>query len=221
MDKKYRAARVWSNRELKKYAHEFSGSVINVSAWKDEDKEGDKYQSYFKNASEYSITNYGGHMGVSGGVEIPEYSLDLSIAIPIDMKQKFDVVFNHTTLEHIYENRIAFKNLCDLGKEAVIVVVPWVQQVHIVEGGFCDYWRYSPFAMELLFEENGYNLVICTYNDNLNTSVYLFCIGIRKEVMEKYPQFKKIALNNVEPAGGWVGRSFVRKCIDNIKTLMK
>ena len=58
MDKKFRAARIWSNQELRKYAPWLGGAVVNVSAWKDKDKEGDSYQNYFVNAESYSITNY-------------------------------------------------------------------------------------------------------------------------------------------------------------------
>ena len=39
-DRKFKVPRYWSNEELKKFAHLFKGSVINVSAWKDVDKQG-------------------------------------------------------------------------------------------------------------------------------------------------------------------------------------
>lgn len=57
-DRKFRIPRIWSNRELKKFAKLFRGTVVNVSGWKDNDKEGANYREYFINASEYWITNY-------------------------------------------------------------------------------------------------------------------------------------------------------------------
>ena len=59
-DPKYRRARIWSNKELKKIAPKFSGDVINVSGWVDEDKEGKIYREYFVNANTYTISNLGG-----------------------------------------------------------------------------------------------------------------------------------------------------------------
>ena len=38
IDRKFRVARNWSNQEIKRFAPLFSGRVINVSAWNDEDK---------------------------------------------------------------------------------------------------------------------------------------------------------------------------------------
>ena len=215
MDKKFRAARVWSNNELRKHACNFFGSVVNVSAWQDSDKEGDHYKNYFSNATSYVITNYGGKMGTSEDVNYEEYDLDLSVPLRNEFIQKFDIVFNHTTLEHVYENRLAFKNLCDMAKDAVIVVVPWLQEVHVVSGGFSDFWRYSPFAMEKLYEENGFDMVVCTYNNEKNVSVYLFCIGIRKEKIGKYPMYKKLSVENKLPAGCLVGQISIIERIQN------
>lgn len=217
IDRKFRAARIWSNEELKKYAKLFGGEIVNVSAWKDEDKQGGFYKEYFVNADSYSITNYGGTYGESGGeIDLPEYALDLTSPLPEFLSLKFDTVFNHTTLEHIYDNRLAFKNLCNMARDAVIVVVPWVQQVHIVEGAFNDYWRYSPYAMELLYNENGFDMVVCNWNNDFDSAVYLFCIGIRKDKREKYPGFEKVKVTNDIPAGRWIGTYRSRDRIVNV-----
>ncbi len=204
--RKFRAARVWSNKQLKQYAHIFKGSIVNVSAWKDKDKEGGSYHDYFLNAESYSITNYGGASGESEG-ELPydEYELDLTQPLPSTLYKRFTTVFNHTTLEHVYDNRLAFKNLCDMACEAVIVVVPWLQEVHISPGAYDDYWRYSPYAMKRFFEENGFSMVVCNYNNDFDTAVYLFCIGIRNEVINRYPMFRKIDIDDSNPAGSWLG----------------
>ena len=51
MDNKFRKPRIWSNKVLKEMAYLFEGNVGNISGWKDNDKQGKKYRSYFKNAS--------------------------------------------------------------------------------------------------------------------------------------------------------------------------
>ena len=40
IDRKFRVPRIWSNKELKKFASLFSGEIINVSGWMDNDKQG-------------------------------------------------------------------------------------------------------------------------------------------------------------------------------------
>lgn len=209
-------------RAIEKICSPFCGGVVNVSGWNDNDKQGGKYRDYFINASSYSITNYGGVRGkAQSDIQIDEYQVDLTKAIPDSLIGKFDVAFNHTTLEHIYDNRTAFRNLCRLAQDAVIVVVPWVQEVHVTES-FSDYWRYSPYAMEKLFDENGFSMVICSYNDDQDTAVYLFCIGIRNEKLKKYPMFSKVNLSNDKPAGGWIGRpSLIDRIIGKIQSRMR
>jgi len=39
IDNKFQVPRIWSNAELRKFAHLFSGSIVNVSGWIDKDKE--------------------------------------------------------------------------------------------------------------------------------------------------------------------------------------
>ena len=56
IDKKYRITRVWSNQEIKKFSSFAKGDVANVSAWKDQDKQGKNYKDYFTNAKSYTIT---------------------------------------------------------------------------------------------------------------------------------------------------------------------
>lgn len=96
-DRKHRLPRKWSNKELKEISHAFSGDIVNVSAWKDIDKEGKKYKEYFKNAKSYSITNYHEEKRGYQGYE-NEIFLDLEEDLGDSMKGNFDVVFNHTVL---------------------------------------------------------------------------------------------------------------------------
>ena len=175
IDRKYRVPRIWSNRELKKFAHLFSGEVINVSAWKDQDKEGKRYREYFPNAQSYSISNYKAEvMGFQGFDN--EFYLDLSQDPDPKYLRRFDVVFNHTTLEHIYNIQKAFANLCSLSRDIVILVVPFLQPMH---GDYGDYWRLTPSTVRNLFAENDFTLLYLTFNNQKKASVYIFAIASR------------------------------------------
>jgi len=172
-DRKFRMPRIWSNSELKKYAQIFSGSVVNVSGWKDIDKQGKKYQEYFINAQNYEISNYKSEKKGLQGLK-NEFYLDLTDDLNNSLIGKYDVVFNHTTLEHIYNVKKAFKNLCLLSKDMVIIVVPFLQQMH---GNYGDFWRFTPLTVKKLFEENGLKLLYLSFNNHKKTSIYIFAIG--------------------------------------------
>lgn len=169
--------RRWSNTELRRWGKLFSGKVINVSGWDDRDKDGGRYQDYFPHHTAYVISNFRGARGWSGTPN--EVFLDLTAELPENLKRQFDVVFNHTTLEHIFDIRQAMANLCELSRDIAIVVVPFFQAVHWDPGSFSDYWRPTPFAMEAMFQENGLEMLYCSYNDNPIFNVYLFCIASR------------------------------------------
>jgi len=176
VDKLYRVPRIWSNCELRKVAGLFRGSVINVSAWKDEDKEGNVYKEYFTKADSYTITNFDSDKrGMQG--KINEIYLDLEKELPAEMRGKYDVVFNHTTLEHVYDFRKAVKNICALSRDIVIIVVPFLQPMH---GDYGDYWRFSPLAVKRLLEENGLSMLCLKYNDTRRAAVYVFGVGTKK-----------------------------------------
>ncbi len=173
-DKKYRVVREWSNSKLRKFAPLFEGSVVNVSAWKDLDKEGSTYKSYFSSCEDYYTTN---HPSMGKGLQgnAREFGLDLEEPLEAKLKEKFDVVFNHTTLEHVFKVKEAFSNLCNMTKDVAIIVVPFLQQAH--GDGFGDFWRFTPSCVRRLFEENGLNVVHLDYNETKKTSVYVFAIA--------------------------------------------
>jgi len=176
IDKIHRLPRVWSNQELRKFAGLFKGNVVNVSAWQDADKEGSTYRAYFSQADSYTITNWKSEArGYQGGEG--EIFLDLESDLTDDLRGKFDVVFNHTTLEHIFNVNKAFANLCDMSKDVVIICVPFLQQYH---GEYGDYWRFTPLLMKKLFEENGMELAYLSFNNHKGSSVYIFAIGVKK-----------------------------------------
>jgi len=174
-DRKFRLPRIWSNTELKKFAPLFTGDVANVSGWKDIDKEGGTYKQYFTSASSYTITNYESEARGFQGME-NEIFLDLEKELPQELEERFDVVFNHTVLEHVYEVHKAFENLCKLSKDIVILVVPFLQEMHTDYG---DYWRFTPLALKNMFEENGLSVQYLNFNSQRNASVYIFCVGTK------------------------------------------
>lgn len=190
----FRKARLWSNRELKKFSPLYSGDIVNVSAGKDKDKEidnilkyfrdansvGGKYEEYFNNAKSYTTTNYPGDYKNKDNEN--EIWLDLEKKLPEEYVNRFDVVFNHTVLEHVFDVKTAFKNLCKMSKDTVIIVLPFIQQVHDYSNGYCDYWRFTPFAIEKLFEENGMDVLYRSSNKNFGTSIYYFFIATKQKI---------------------------------------
>lgn len=179
MDNKFRVPRVWSNRELEKFGNLFSGKVVNASGWKDIDKEGKKYRDYFPNISEYWISNYKSEARGFQGNQENELFLDLERNLDEKMLEQFDVVFNHTVLEHTFNVNKAFENLCKMSKDIVIVVVPFLQEQHAKHADYGDYWRFTPLAVEMLFQENNMEMLYINYNDAINNSIYIFSIATK------------------------------------------
>jgi hypothetical protein len=167
--------RLWSNAEIERVSSLFDGDVVNVSAWRDQDKAGRRYRDYFVNARSYSITNFKSELRGFQGYD-NEIFLDLEQDLPLDLHGRFDLVFNHTTLEHIYDFRKAFANLCAMSRDALMIVVPWLQKFH---GELGDYWRFSPLAMARLFSESGFHVARLTWNRDKGASVYVFVLGVR------------------------------------------
>ncbi len=199
-DRRFRRARVWSNAELRRIAPIFSGDVVNVSGWKDEDKEGSLYREYFINAKSYSITNYVGDQGFQDGND--EISLDLESQLSESLVRRFDVVFNHTTLEHVFDVTTAFGNLCEMARDAVIVVVPFAQTEHWSKS-YGDYWRFSGQALERLFRKFGFEIAYCSANNGADEAVYVFAVGVRdaKKWDGRLPE-----ATYVRPLAKWLGR---------------
>jgi hypothetical protein len=169
--------RNWSNAELRKFGLLMEGNVINVSGWRDEDKNGGHYRKYFPAAKSYSISNFRGESGISG-VE-GEIFMDLEADLPAELAGKYEVAFNHTTLEHVYDIRKAIANICALSNDTVILVTPFLQQVHYIEGSFGDWWRPTPMCVTRLLEEQGFKVVYQSSNDNPWYIVYLFTVACR------------------------------------------
>lgn len=207
MDKKFRKPRVWSNCVLKLMAHKFKGDIINVSGWKDKDKQGGSYRDYFTGLTTYSISNYVSEARGFQGDQENEFFLDLQKPLDSNYKNKFDVVFNHTVLEHIFEVDIAFKNLCNLSKDIVIVVVPFLQEQHADYG---DFWRFTPLTLERLFKKNNKQMIYLNYNDNPAESVYIFAVGSSKA--NNWKEIQNLPSNKIG-VGKFIGTNHIRNSI--------
>lgn len=180
-------ARIWSNNELKKTAPFFSGNIINVSAGKDKDKQGNFYQNYFVNKSTYSISNYN-----KTGLK-DEIILDLEKSIPDKLVNSFDVVFSHTVLEHIYDIDTAIKNLCILSNDVIITVVPFLQTYHHEEMFYFDYWRFSPLSLIKKFKKHNFKTIYINWNNDPFGNLYIFHIASCNP--EKHTQISVINKN--------------------------
>lgn len=181
----HKVPRQWSNAELQKFAHLFTGDVVNVSGWEDADKQGRKYKDYFVNAKTYRMTNFKENMRGWQGVP-GEIFLDLERPLSSDLKEVFDVVFNHTTLEHVYNVQVAMDNLCEMARDIVILIVPFLQQMH---GTYGDYWRFTPESVVKMFESRGLSIAYLSFNNHKRASVYIFCIATKNPAIwkEKFP----------------------------------
>ncbi|PPS45552.1 hypothetical protein [Chroococcidiopsis sp. TS-821] len=200
VERKYRLARIWSNRELARIAHHFSGDIVNISGNRDEDKEGRYYCDYFINKHSYSITNYIGDNGYQETNN--ELLLDITQELPINLKHRFDVAFNHTTLEHVFNVFQAFKTICELSRDIVIIVVPFAQIQHAINMSYDDYWRFTPSVIRRLFQENNLEVVYEAESPYTHAAVYLFFVGSRqpdkwKGILPSYTPIKQ--------AGTWIG----------------
>lgn len=176
-------ARHWSNAELELLSPHVTGDVVNVSAWLDEDKQGRHYRDYFPHANRYAITNMDGDRGLGdrqAQSDSDQYRLDLTEPLPNELEQAFDVVFNHTTLEHVFDTQTAFHNLCAMSRDLVVLVVPYLQPNHGTEG-IPDYWRFTPYALRHMFAKHGFDVVYESATPHSFSSIYLFCVG------SKYP----------------------------------
>lgn len=203
IDRRFRLPRLWSNRVLRQIGPAFSGEVANVSGWIDSDKDGGRYRDYFPSAAAYYLTNHAGARGTDDAAEITDFRLDLTGELPPELEGRFDVVLSHTVLEHIFEAEKAFANLCRMAREAVIVVVPFAQEVHFTDS-YGDYWRYTPMGLRRLFEKNGFTAVYEAASPEPEAGVYLLSVGVRRPEAwaGKLPAYTPLGTE----VGRWIGR---------------
>jgi hypothetical protein len=181
LDPAYRKPRFWSNLVLKTVCTQFSGSGLNCSGWADEDKFGGHYRDYFPNLREYSVSNLGGGSQEGMYSEIADsIDIDLEAELGPELVGRFDVVLSHTVLEHVFDLRAACRNLSALTRDALIVVVPWMQEIHTGEGEYGDYWRFSPAALTKLFEPHGLKACYHIGTDIPGSSCYFISVLLRQ-----------------------------------------
>ena len=171
--------RRWSNRELRACGPLFGGDVLNVSGWRDEDKQEGRYRDYFPNAKSYRLTNYWGTDAKNDG-EADSLFLDLEAPLPESLRGICDLAWTHTVLEHVGDVEAAFRNLGALTRDAVLVVVPWIQDEHYAPGLYGDFWRFSPLGVRRLMEKSGLELVHLSANEQPWYPVYLFAVGSKQ-----------------------------------------
>ena len=168
--------RIWSNREISRVAADVTGDVVHVSAWRDEDKEGRRYRDYFSGARSYTTTNVGGQRGEGGQDDI---HLDLAQPLPGHLEQAFDLVFNHTTLEHIPAAHLALGNLFAMTRSDLLVVVPFMQVEHWECPSFGDYWRLTQHGLAQACLDHGFEILSLTSNHNPVWPIY-YCLHARR-----------------------------------------
>jgi len=208
-DRKFIKPRRWSNKELFLFSELFEGKVLNVSGWKDVDKDGRRYRDYFKNAKEYHISNYESEAsGYQGDLE-NEFYLDLTKNLDSELVGSFDVCFNHTTLEHVYDFQKAFANICLMSSDVVIVVLPFLQEQHAEYG---DYWRFTPLAIRKMFESNKLDMIYINYNDLGSESIYVFAVGVKNK--EKWRKIEENSNNKLcEIDNVFVGTKLIKNTL--------
>ena len=191
--KRFKNARLWSNTILSELGPKFTGDIINVSGWRDSDKSNKFYgQDYFINSSTYAISNW--HTE-SHGYEGVETNYLINLEEELNEKKlinNWDVVFNHTVLEHIFNVDNAIKSLCKMSRNYVIIVVPFLQEDHTDYG---DYWRFTPRCLKKHFEKNNFRLVFISANDNKHDSIYIVAVAENIDMSINYP---KIDFSNMK-----------------------
>ena len=195
--------RVYSNYMLRRVGKLLTGDVINVSGWKDGDKEGGLYRQYFPSASLYHVSNFKGARGTDDSGEGTDLFLDLQQALPAELVGRYDVVFNHTTLEHVPNVEIAFDTLCDLTRDVLILVVPFEQEVHFISGSFGDYQRFSPGGVAHQLSKRGLTPLLVEMNETHTFAKYVFCVASKKP----------LAHSGISQLGSKQWDELVRECL--------
>jgi hypothetical protein len=211
-DRSSMGPRLWSNQVLRTIGPAFTGDVINVSGWDDRDKEQRHYRDYFSKASGYFISNYPGERGMSDSAANTDFGIDLEAPPDPALVGRFDTVFNHTTLEHVFDTFTAFRTLCAMSRDAVIVVVPFAQKMHY-SPSWGDYWRFTPQALRRLFERNDMKVVYEVANQGWNSASYLISVGVRRpdEWAGRLPAHQPIA-----SLGDWIGRNPFNRVVRSV-----
>ena len=109
--------------------------------------------------------------------------MNWTLKVSNSLKGKFDAVFNHTTLEHVYDFQQAFRHLCELSKISSLLSF-----CNATDTSNCRFWRLlAPTTMTIarLFLENGFEPLVIKCNDQPFAPVYCFAIGYAETMLIK------------------------------------
>ena len=203
----------YSKMLLEQYGPLFSGSVINVSGWDDRDGMGGHYHDYFPNAKSYTVSNAPTAQKGIGSFEGKghEIALDLSIPLPKELHGAYEVVYNNTTLEHVFEVEQAFDDLCLLSRDALVLVIPLIQQIHMTES-YGDYWRFTTLGIAKMLLTRGFTTIVMETNDQPFAPIFAFVIAVRDP--KKY-EGKITPSLHFEMGGALYGTSLKERYIQN------
>jgi hypothetical protein len=122
-------------------------------------------------------------------------------------------LFNHTTLEHVFDVQKAFSNICNMSKDIVIIVVPFSQTQHETDS-FKDFWRFTPSCLREMFRKNELEVIYEAESKYKNAAIYLLFVGSR------HPKRWKGKMPKSEPireAGDWIGFRWSSKIYQALK----
>lgn len=159
-------------------------SVLNVSGWDDGDKEGNKYVNYFPSKlSRYEISSYSkDHLRAD--MSISKVTIDLEDRA-YKVSEKFDLIFTHTVLEHVFDQENAFRIMCESANKFVVGVAPMINVLHWEET-YGDYWRFTPHGIIKLINNQGFNLVHLEIGPSSSISQYIIFVAARDDVEIDY-----------------------------------
>lgn len=203
-------ARYWSNEELQRLSAIVSGDVLNVSGWRDEDKQGRHYRDYFPQARSYTVSNYYGECGLQNAAG--EVLLDLNKPLLPSLQWKFDAVLCHTVLEHVFDVWTAFANLALLTRDLLIVIVPFCQIQHEL-ASFGDYWRFTPTCLRELYARTGLTVIYEGANKDFACGNYVMFCGARHAERHcgRLRDFEPLGLQ-----GTWIGRHWIVRLLPKL-----
>ena len=157
-------------------------SVLNVSGWDDGDKEGGQYSDYFSQKVNKYEVSYFENDYLRSDTDLSKMVINLE-DINYQAGEKFELVFSHTVLEHVFDQQNAFRIMCGLAEKYVVGVVPMINVLHWEET-YEDYWRFTPHGIRKLFENNKFKLVHLEIGPRLSISQYIIFIGARNGVTD-------------------------------------
>lgn len=98
-----------------------------------------------------------------------------------------------------------------MSRDAVLIVVPWAQVAH-PSSSFGDFWRFSPEAVQRLFEAEGFAPLYISGSPMRQAAIYVLGLGVRNA--DRWAQHNIPKAMEHLPLGDWIGApSFAFKVI--------